>query len=282
MTSVKIFENPEFGKVRVVDQNGEPWFAASDIAKALGYANPQEATREHCKKVNKITQPSESLISVNRPPVYINIIPESDVYRLVMRSNLPSAERFQDWVCEEVLPSIRKTGGYGTVALPNFSDPVEAARAWADKEEQRRLEEHAKLMALETIEVQKPLVQIAEERIDKKGCFSITDVNRSLGLKRGERKVSEVIRQAMLRCFSGKGKERHNIEGTVDFMDQPLMEISRRVGIGGPLYQVHKKAYEAHDMVRKGDSERARNELLDIIIYTAATVLLLDEQKEDK
>lgn len=98
----------------------------------------------------------------------------------------------------------------------------------------------------------------------------------------GERKVGEVIHQAMLRCFSGKGKERHNIEGTVDFMDQPLMEISRRVGIGGPLYQVHKKAYEAHDMVRKGDSERARNELLDIIIYTAATVLLLDEQKECK
>lgn len=98
----------------------------------------------------------------------------------------------------------------------------------------------------------------------------------------GERKVSEVIHQAMLRCFSGKGKERHNIEGTVDFMDQPLMEISRRTGIGGPLYQVHKKAYEAHDMVRKGDSERARNELLDIIIYTAATVLLLDEQKGDK
>lgn len=98
----------------------------------------------------------------------------------------------------------------------------------------------------------------------------------------GERKVSEVIHQAMLRCFSGKGKERHNIEGTVDFMDQPLMEISRRTGIGGPLYQVHKKAYEAHDMVRKGDSERARNELLDIIIYTAATVLLLDEQKGSK
>lgn len=126
---------------------------------------PKKLHESIVKKVNKITQPSESLISVNRPPVYINIIPESDVYRLVMRSNLPSAERFQDWVCEEVLPSIRKTGGYGTVALPNFSDPVEAARAWADKEEQRRLEEHAKLMALETIEVQKPLVQIAEDLI---------------------------------------------------------------------------------------------------------------------
>lgn len=109
-----------------------------------------------------------------------------------------------------------------------------------------------------------------------------TKVKGDREITNGERKVGEVIHQAMLRCFSGKGKERHNIEGTVDFMDQPLMEISRRTGIGGPLYQVHKKAYEAHDMVRKGDFERARNELLDIIIYTAATVLLLDEQKGDK
>lgn len=176
MNELKIFENPEFGKVRVVDQNGEPWFAASDIAKALGYANPQEATREHCKKVNKITQPSESLISVNRPPIYINIIPESDVYRLVMRSNLPSAERFQDWVCEEVLPSIRKTGGYGVAALPQTY--IEALEALVESEK-------AKQKALETVEYQKPLVQIAETRIDKKGCFSLTDVNKSLGLKRG-------------------------------------------------------------------------------------------------
>lgn len=69
----------------------EAWIVASDVAKALGYANPQEATREHCRKVNKITQPSESLPSVKCPPTFINIIPESDVYRLVMRSNLPKA-----------------------------------------------------------------------------------------------------------------------------------------------------------------------------------------------
>lgn len=237
MTSVKIFENPEFGKVRVVDQNGEPWFAASDIAKALGYANPQEATREHCKKVNKITQPSESLISVNRPPVYINIIPESDVYRLVMRSNLPSAERFQDWVCEEVLPSIRKTGGYGTVALPNFSDPVEAARAWADKEEQRRLEEHAKLMALETIEVQKPLVQIAEERIDKKGCFSITDVNRSLGLKRGE-----ITKWAKDKGYLHKRLPEVNNAGLKYFKIYSTDGIHNQIGITEDGVQLIKKA----------------------------------------
>ena len=109
---IQVFRNGAFGSVHVVEHKGEPWFVASDVAKALGYANPQEATREHCKKVNKITQPSKSLTSVKRPPTFINIIPESDVYRLVMRSNLPGAVEFQDWVCEEVIPTIRKSGGY--------------------------------------------------------------------------------------------------------------------------------------------------------------------------
>lgn len=122
-----------------------------------------------------------------------------------------------------------------------------------------------------------------KENTETLNTSTITDEDFvHLEVSAGESNVREVIEHAISRCFSGKGKERHNIEGTVDFMDQPLMEISRRTGIGGPLYQVHKKAYEAHDMVRKGDSERARNELLDIIIYTAATVLLLDEQKEGK
>lgn len=127
-SNVKLFEKEEFGKVRVVMQDEDPWFVASDVAKALGYANPQEATREHCRKVNKITQPSESLPSVKCPPTFINIIPESDVYRLVMRSNLPRAVEFQDWICEEVIPSIRKTGGY-LMAKPNDTPEAILARA---------------------------------------------------------------------------------------------------------------------------------------------------------
>lgn len=128
MSEMQIFEKAEFGKVRVVEHEGQPWFVASDVAKALGYANPQEATREHCRKVNKITQSSESLPSVKCPPTYINIIPESDVYRLVMRSNLPKAIEFQDWVCEEVIPCIRKTGGY-LMAKPEDTPEAILARA---------------------------------------------------------------------------------------------------------------------------------------------------------
>ena len=105
---LRIFEKAEFGSVRVVMKGGEPWFVASDVAKALGYENPSRDVQRHCKKVNKITQTTDSVV----PPLTVLIIPESDVYRLVMRSNLSAATEFQDWVCDEVIPSIRKTGGY--------------------------------------------------------------------------------------------------------------------------------------------------------------------------
>ena len=114
MEMPQIFENKEFGKVRVTEYNGAPWFVASDVAKALGYERPADAVNIHCKKANKITQYCDSPDRVKTPPINLNIIPESDVYRLVMRSNLPGAERFQDWVVEEVLPAIRKHGGYLT------------------------------------------------------------------------------------------------------------------------------------------------------------------------
>ena len=123
------------------------------------------------------------------------------------------------------------------VALPNFSDPVEAARAWADKEEQRRLEEHAKLMAFETIEVQKPLVQIAEERIDKKGCFSITDVNRSLGLKRGE-----ITKWAKDKGYLHKRLPEVNNAGLKYFKVYSTDGVHNQIGITEDGVQLIKKA----------------------------------------
>lgn len=105
MNELKVFVKEEFGSVRVVMRGGEPWFIASDVAKALGYERPNDAVNTHCKKINKF-----SYGDLPQGAMPYNIIPESDVYRLVMRSNLPNAVTFQDWVCEEVLPSIRKTG----------------------------------------------------------------------------------------------------------------------------------------------------------------------------
>ncbi|EPX9362332.1 phage antirepressor [Aeromonas veronii] len=90
----------------ITDQQGEPWFVAADIAKALGYTDADQAIRRHCKGATKA--PVETTGGMQR----VSIIPERDVYRLVMRSKLESAERFEEWVVGEVLPSIRKHGGY--------------------------------------------------------------------------------------------------------------------------------------------------------------------------
>lgn len=123
-----LFSNPKFGGVRVVMRDGEPWFVASDVAKALGYANPSVAVNQHCKKAIK-TAFNANRVDGSTPPININLIPESDLYRLVMRSNTPDAEDFQTWVCEEVLPSIRKTGSY---ALP-AAQPLSATYSLEDQ-----------------------------------------------------------------------------------------------------------------------------------------------------
>lgn len=137
MNDMKIFENSGFGAVRVVDVNGEPWFVASDIAKALGYERPNDAVNTPCKKVNKF-----SYGDMPQGAQPYNIIPESDVYRLIMRSNLKNedVERFQTWVVEEVLPAIRKTGGYGQWNLPRVPKSFpDALRMIADIEEEKQL-----------------------------------------------------------------------------------------------------------------------------------------------
>ena len=138
MNEMRIFQNKAFGAVRVVEHNGAPWFVGNDVAKALGYERPNDAVNAHCKKINKFSYGNSP-----QGAMPYNIIPESDVYRLVMRSNLPGAVEFQDWICEEVIPALRRRGYYGVLpvppSLPNFADPVEAARAWADEREAAQL-----------------------------------------------------------------------------------------------------------------------------------------------
>lgn len=103
---LQIFNNEEFGRVRTTQIDDKPYFVATDIANALGYTNPRDAVLRHCKGVVKRDTPTSS---GTQQMSYIN---EGDVYRLIMKSKLPSAERFESWVMDEVLPSIRKNGGY--------------------------------------------------------------------------------------------------------------------------------------------------------------------------
>lgn len=99
--------------VRVVEIDGEPWFVGKDVAQALGYANPQKALRDHCKKAQHVG--GERNVPPSDLDPQTKIIPEGDVYRLIIKSNKPEAEKFEALVMEEILPSIRKTGSYGAM-----------------------------------------------------------------------------------------------------------------------------------------------------------------------
>lgn len=109
MNYLKNFENNEFGQVRAFEFEGKTYFVASDIAKALGYKDVTNAVKQHCRWVVKHHIPHPQ--NTNKK-LEVNIIPEGDMYRLITNSELPSAERFESWVFDEVLPSLRKTGSY--------------------------------------------------------------------------------------------------------------------------------------------------------------------------
>lgn len=106
MNEIKVFENQEFGRVRTVIIDGKPYFVANDVAKSLGYKRPADAVAVHCKGSVKHRYLTDG------GPQEIKLITEGDVYRLVMKSKLPAAERFEEWVVDVVLPSIRQNGGY--------------------------------------------------------------------------------------------------------------------------------------------------------------------------
>lgn len=159
----------ESSNVRIIVEDSEPLFCASDVCKALGYANTSKALSDHCVAkgvTNRYTPTSGGLQSL----AYID---ERNLYRLVMRSKLPSAEKFQDWVCGEVLPSIRKTGKYAVNQLEapkNYKEAVQQLLCQLEKNE--ALE--AKNLQLENkIEEDAPKVEMAKRAIETDGAWLI-------------------------------------------------------------------------------------------------------------
>ena len=106
MENLQTFSNSEFGEINVLIVGGKEYFPATDCAKILGYSNPHEAIRTHCKGVSEFRTPSTGG-SQNK-----KYITEGNLYRLIIKSKLPKAEKFESWVMDEVLPQIRQTGGY--------------------------------------------------------------------------------------------------------------------------------------------------------------------------
>lgn len=118
MNELTLFNNPDFGEIRTLETNdGKVLFCGKDVATALGYVRTADAIRNHCKGVVEMETPSNGGIQK------MKFIPESDIYRLTFSSKLPNAEKFTDWIAEEVIPSIMRIGSYSMNGKPKHTNP---------------------------------------------------------------------------------------------------------------------------------------------------------------
>lgn len=126
---LQIFQNPDFGEVRTTVIDGEPWLVGKDVAKALGYSNPSNAVVAHVDDEDKTTYSFQ--VSGSNYKTKATLINESGLYSLVLSSKLPTAKKFKRWVTSEVLPAIRKTGGYSVKQKAQADDKAKTMRAEA-------------------------------------------------------------------------------------------------------------------------------------------------------
>lgn len=220
--AIKIFENEEFGQIRIIEKDGEAWFVGKDVATALGYKEPTKAAREKVdvedKGVSKIDTPSGTQEMI--------IINESGLYSLVLSSKLPSAKKFKRWVTSEVLPSIRKHGAYMTpetlqAAILNPDTMIQLCQALKEEQEKRK--------ALEVkVEEDKPKVQFAEAVDSSPSSILVGTLAKLItqnGVKIGQNKLYEWMRQNGYLISQGS---RHN-EPTQKAMELGLFEVREQV-----------------------------------------------------
>lgn len=206
-----VFENEKFGKLEVLVENGKEYFPATEIAKILGYSNPQKAIRDHCREdgctirsvgvvTGKKTDGTDAIQFVNKK--YIN---EGNLYRLITKSNLPQAEVFESWVFDEVLPTIRKTGMYMTdnVWETIINDPEKLGEVLINygkvKKEKELLEEENQIQK-QLIAEYKPIKEYVDTILSSEDTmtttqiaadygFSAYELNKTLNEQRVVRKV---------------------------------------------------------------------------------------------
>lgn len=192
MTDLQIFKNPEFGEIRTIEKNGEPWFVGKDVAAALGYERPTKAILDHVDDEDKDEVPIQDSIgrSQNTP-----IINESGLYSLVLSSKLPTAKKFKRWITSEVIPSIRKHGAYMT---PDKLEEVLLKPDTLIQLAQNLKAEQEKRRALEAkVETDKPKVLFAESVEAAKTSILIGELAKLLkqnGINIGQNRLFEWLR----------------------------------------------------------------------------------------
>ena len=180
MNELQIFQNPQFGEIRTITEDGVTLFCASDVAKALGYKKPSDAVAAHCRYTAKRSIPHPQSPGKT---IEMNFIPEGDIYRLAARSELPGADAFERWIFDEVLPSIRKHGTYAIDTL--LDNPDLAIKAFTalkkEREKSKALEKENERQRQEIADFQ-PMRQYLDTILSSTGVLATTQIAADYGL----------------------------------------------------------------------------------------------------
>lgn len=183
MNELQVFNNSEFGQLRTVTINGEPWLVGKDVAAALGYSDTFGALKKHVDEEDKQNCQNDSFES-NRGMTVIN---ESGLYSLVLSSKLPTAKKFRRWVTSEVIPSIRKHGAYITpdtidkmIATPEFG--IKLLTALKDEQEKNRALEAENALQKQAIADFEPIKQYVDTILESKGTLATTQIAADYGM----------------------------------------------------------------------------------------------------
>ena len=217
MNSLQIFNSEEFGEIRTIEIDGKPYFVANDVARALGYKRPADAVTAHCKgsvKHRYLTDGGEQELKV---------IPEGDIYRLIVRSKLPSAERFEKWVFDEVIPSIRTNGGY-IVGQETLSD--EDLMAKAILVAQKKIKERDQIIEQQKqkIEADRPKTIFADAVSASHTSILIGDLAKLIcqnGYQIGQKRLFQWMRDNGYLMVSGSSRNMPKQK----YVEQGLFEI---------------------------------------------------------
>lgn len=219
MNELQIFNNPEFGEIRIVEQNGEPWFVAKDVCDILELTNSRMA-------VGKLDDDEKGVSSIDTlgGKQEMQVVNEYGLYSLVLGSRKPEAKEFKRWITHDVIPTIRKHGGYLTANTIEevLSNPDTLIRLATDLKRER--EERAKAEAL--IQSQKPKVLFADAvSTSKQSCLigELAKVLKQNGVEIGQNRLFEVLRRE---GYLGRMGERYNLP-TQRSMELGLMEIKK-------------------------------------------------------
>ena len=234
MNEIQIFNSSEFGEIRTVEIDNKPYFMASDVAKSLGYSNPNKAINDHCRAITKCSIPISGKMQE------VNFIPEGDIYRLVVHSKLPQADKFERWVFDEVLPSIRKNGGY-IAGQESLSDEELLSKALLVA--QRKIAERDRVIQQqeEQIEEMKPKAIFADAVSASETSILIGDMAKLLrqnGVEIGQKRLFEWLRN---KSYLVKRKGSDWNMPTQRSMEMGLFEIKETHHIDGNGCNITKR-----------------------------------------